>query len=94
MASGTSVVDFGAFPGKAQASVAVTGQATILAGSLVEAWISLTPTATHSADEHQVENYYISAGLVVAGVGFTIYMEARQPGKMLYGTWNVNWAWA
>lgn len=94
MASGTSVVDFGAFPGKAQASVAVIGQGAILSGSLVEAWISLTPTATHSADEHMVENYYISAGLVVAGVGFTIYMEARAPGSRLYGTWNVNWAWA
>lgn len=94
MPSGSAVVNFGAFPGSSQASVAVTGQGSILAGSLVEAWIKLTATADHSADEHMVENYYISAGNVVAGVGFTIYMEAKSPGTRLYGQWNVNWAWA
>ena len=37
MASGTATLDFGAFPGKTDASVAVTGQAAIVAGSLVVA---------------------------------------------------------
>jgi hypothetical protein len=33
-AQGQTTIDFGAFPGKSDASVAVTGQAAIVAGSL------------------------------------------------------------
>lgn len=72
-AQGTTTVDFGAFPGKSDASVAVTGQASIVAGSLVEAWMRLEATADHSADEHLLETVKVSAGLIVAGTGFTIY---------------------
>ena len=54
-------------------SFAVTGQATILAGSLVEAWIFPALTADHTADEHLLESFKVMAGNVVAGVGFTIY---------------------
>lgn len=72
-ASGTTTVNFGAFPGTSDTSVAITGQATILAGSLVEAWIFPAATADHTADEHLAETIKIVAGLVVAGVGFTIY---------------------
>ncbi len=72
-ASGTTTVNFGAFPGTSDTSVTVTGQATILAGSLVEAWIFPTATADHSADEHWLETIKVMAGNVVAGVGFTIY---------------------
>jgi hypothetical protein len=72
-AQGTTTVDFGAFPGKSDTSVAVTGQTTILAGSLVEAWIFPTATADHTADEHMVETLKVMAGSVVAGTGFTIY---------------------
>ena len=53
-AQGTAVLDFGAFPGKSDASVAVTGQAAIVAGSLVEAWIRPVDTADHTADEHML----------------------------------------
>ena len=70
---GTSVINFGAFPGASDASVAVTGQSGILAGSLVEAWIYPVATSDHSADEHNVETIKITAGNVVAGTGFTIY---------------------
>ncbi len=72
-ASGTTTVDFGAFPGKSDASVAVTGQTGIIAGSLVEAWIRPVATADHSADEHLVETIRVVAGNIVAGTGFTIY---------------------
>ena len=72
-AQGTTTVDFGAFPGKSDTSVTVTGQATILAGSLVEAWLSPVATADHTADEHLVETIKVIAGNVVAGTGFTIY---------------------
>ncbi len=38
-ATGKTTIDFGAFPGKSDTSVAITGQAAIIAGSLVEALI-------------------------------------------------------
>lgn len=72
-ATGTATVNFGAFPGSSDTSVTITGQATILSGSLVEAWIFPTATADHTADEHWVEGIRVMAGNVSAGVGFTIY---------------------
>ena len=72
-AQGTTTIDFGAFPGGSDASVTVTGQASILSGSLVEAWLFPAATADHSADEHVVESIKVMAGNVVAGTGFTIY---------------------
>lgn len=105
---GTTVVDFGAFPGKSDVSLAVTGQTSILSGSLVEAWVSLTATADHSSDEHQLEQLRVRAGAVSAGVGFTLYAScdsvlfepasaaSRVSGlsePRLYGQFNINWAW-
>jgi len=72
-ATGTTTVDFGAFPGKSDTSVAVTGQAAIVAGSIVNAWIRPDATADHSADEHLLETIRIIAGNIVAATGFTIY---------------------
>lgn len=71
--SGTATLDFGAFPGASDASVAVTGQTGILSNSLVEAWLFPADTANHLADEHWVETIQVRAGNVVAGTGFTIY---------------------
>jgi hypothetical protein len=79
-ASGTTTINFGAAPGTFEASVAVTGQGSILAGSLVEAWIMPTATADHSADEHLIDPPRIIAGTVSAGVGFTVYGYARETG--------------
>lgn len=72
-AQGTVTIDFGAFPGKSDASVAITGQTGIVAGSLVEAWLFPAATADHTADEHMVETLKISAGNIVASTGFTVY---------------------
>lgn len=72
-ASGITTIDFGAFPGASDASVAVAGQAGIVAGSLVEAWIRPVATADHSADEHMVETIRVIAANIVAATGFTIY---------------------
>ncbi len=72
-AQGTATLDFGAFPGASDASVAVTGQASIVAGSLVEAWIRPVDSADHTADEHMVETLKVFAGNIVAATGFTIY---------------------
>lgn len=96
-AIGQTEVNFGAFPGKTDASVAVA-DAAILAGSRVEAWIAPVATAEHTADEHLVETIKIIAGPPVAGVGFTIYglTTAQWCGHKshnLYGRFTVNWGW-
>lgn len=69
---GTATLDFGAFPGASDASVAVTGQAGIASSSKVMAWIFPADTPEHSADEHTVETLAVYAMDVVAGTGFTI----------------------
>jgi hypothetical protein len=130
-AQGTAVIDFGAFPGKSDASVDVTGQTGIIAGSLVEAWIRPVATAINDVDNHIFAPLRIVAANIVPGVGFTIYgwcdeqinepVIPEQPdyqirntgaaayatvafasesrgvtgGKamLLWGTYNVNWAW-
>jgi hypothetical protein len=74
-ATGTTTVNFGAFPGSSDTSVAVTGQASIVAGSIVSAWIRPVATADHTADEHWVETIEIAAGNISAGTGFTIYAK-------------------
>ncbi len=93
--SGTTTIDFGAFPGKTDTSTTVTGQAGILAGSLVGAWIRPVATADHSIDEHRVEALDVIADTIVAGTGFTIFGCIRQDGQAsrLYGSWTVAWAW-
>jgi len=92
-ASGTVELDFGPFPGKSDASVVVTGQAAIVANSLVEAWIRPVDTADHTADEHMVETMKVYAHSIVAGTGFTIsgfntsqIQEPAAPFKGVTGT--------
>jgi hypothetical protein len=60
-AQGTATLDFGAFPGKSDASVTVTGLTGIQPTSLVEAWLHPAATADHSADEHLVESIKVMA---------------------------------
>lgn len=103
---GVTSVNFGAVPGQGDTSVAVTGQANILAGSTVNAWVIATATADHSADEHWVDAPLITVGNIVPGVGFTIYARAPGPAggqdskaggdagaPAAYGAWTVGWSW-
>lgn len=93
-AQGTGLLDFGAFPGKSDTSLAITGEASILAGSLVEAWVLPAATVDHTADEHIVEQLEVIAGSIVAGTGFTVYGVSRGSGDVrLYGKFNVGWVW-
>jgi len=71
--SGLTTVDFGA--GGVSASTVITGQAGILAGSMVKAWIAAIPTPDHSADEHWLETISVMAGNIIPGTGFTIYAK-------------------
>jgi hypothetical protein len=75
---GTSTVDFGAFPGSSNTSLAVTGQDAIAADATVTAYIYPTATADHTADEHLVDSPIVFAGTVIAGTGFTLY-AVRDP---------------
>ncbi len=88
-AAGNAIVNFGA--GSDTAQVSVTGQAGLLATSIVSAWIPGIASAEHSADEHIVEEIQASAHSIVASTGFTI--TARTRNKPLTGQWTVAWAW-
>ncbi len=91
-ATGTALLDFGAFPGASDAAVVVTGQTGIVSGSYVEAWLRPEATADHSADEHWVEAIKVVAGNIVAGTGFTIYGITEYKTRR-YGQWIVAWVW-
>jgi len=93
MATGNATLDFGAFPGSSDTSVAVTGQTGITTSSFVEAWLVPTATADHSADEHVVETIKVIAGNIVNGTGFTIYGVNTGNNSSIYGTWSVSWVW-
>lgn len=71
-AQGTTTIDFGAYPGSSDATATVTGQASILSGSLCEAWLWPIDSVDHLADEHMVETIKVYAHNVIAGTGFTI----------------------
>lgn len=93
-AIGTSTLSFGASPGSSEASVAVTGQGSILATSKVEAFImGDDTTASHTAADHRYAAALIglSCGTPAVGTGFTIY--GRCLDKM-EGDIAVRWVWA
>ncbi len=76
--SGTTTVDFGAFPGKTDVTASIAGQASIVAGSVIAAWVVATATADHSVDEHWCDPPVVRAGSIVAATGFTIYARVRE----------------
>jgi hypothetical protein len=75
---GTGEIDFGAHPGSSKASLVITGQAAITAGSVIEAWVVAKDTVDHSADEHLVDTPRLICGAIVLGTGFTIYAMPRE----------------
>lgn len=100
---GTVDLDFGAFPGASEASVAITGQTSISSTSYAEAWIEGgTATSDHSTDEHNIEPIQLRCGPRSNGVGFTIFgvnaNNLTEPGigvgTRLHGKFKVNWVWS
>ena len=93
-AQGTATIDFGAFPGSNEASIAVTGQGSILATSKAEAYVmGGDTTSDHTADDHK---YFaalvgLSCGTPSAGSHFEIH--ARSTEKLM-GTFALRWVWA
>ena len=93
MATGTATIDFGAAPGANEASIAVTGQGSIAAGSVVEAFVMASDTTTdHTANDHKYLPSFadFTCGDVIAGTGFTIHGRAYEK---LNGTFQLRWAW-
>jgi len=106
---GTTTIDFGAFPGKTDATVTVMGQAAIVSGSLCEGWLIPVATADHSEDEHRLAPMKVRAGPPTAGSGFPIFCVVEdnpgtgirdlksgaiaKDGLRLYGLYTLAWAW-
>lgn len=100
---GTTIIDFGAFPGAFEATVTITGQAGIDSSKLLEAWVIDTATVDHGTDEHHIDPPRVMAGSIVPGVGFTIFGYADQrygsfgvqtdQAPRLYGKYSVAWVW-
>jgi len=91
-ATGNLTLDFGAAPGTNIAETTVTGQASILGTSGVEAYMmGLDTTATHNAVEHAIAPIKLSCTAIVPGTGFTIQGISEW---RLTGTFVVRWVWA
>jgi len=88
-AQGTVTVDFGT--GKLDTNAVVTGQASILSGSLVEGWLSGAATSNNLNDAGFADPLDVFAGDIVAGTGFTVYVMCRNGSA--FGQYVVNWVW-
>lgn len=93
MPTGTAVLDFGSTPTDV-ASVVVTGQPGIVAGSFAEAFFMREATGDNAVEEHEqaAVNCPLVCGSIVAGTGFTIYARTLQNTILGKGTFNVKWA--
>lgn len=90
-ATGTATIDFGT--GSNEASVAVTGQASILSTSKADAFVMADDTSTsHTASDHRYLETFasLSCGTPTDATGFTIYARSHQK---LTGTWTIRWVW-
>lgn len=84
---GTNTINFGT--GALDASIDITGQATILTSNLVEAWPAIPNSG--SDDTVWVDGIQCYAGKIINGVGFTIWAKPLL-GKA-FGNVTVNWVW-
>lgn len=88
---GNTTVDFGAFPGAAQARTTISGQGSILTTHAVEAWVRCEASADHSAEEHGIEDFEVQAQSIAAASGFTVVVRPRV--GRCYGIYNISWVW-
>lgn len=86
---GTAVIDF-TLQGKDSATVTVLN-ATVVATSVINVFLSHIGTSTNDADEHFVETTIPKITKIVPGVSFDITMTLEDAG-LLFGTWLVNWS--
>jgi hypothetical protein len=106
--SGSTTINFGAFPGAPAAQVDVTGQTGFVASSPLEAWLLPIATADHSIDEHMIEEMTVRAHWIADG-SFRIVAIAdprQQQTRLseapnlnqaqkntLFGQFSIGWAW-
>lgn len=91
---GTETIDFGAFPGSNEASIAVTGQTGISGTSKAEAYVMADDTTSdHTAADHRYFSALVglTCGTPSAGTGFTIYARSTEK---IQGTFALRWVWA
>jgi len=91
-AQGTATLNFGATPID-EATIAVTGQAGIIAGSHVEAFFMRETATGNGVEEHEAMAIYcpLTVGSIIAGTGFTIY--ATMLAGFATGQFAVRWVW-
>lgn len=95
---GTTLLDFGAYPGANEVSLAVSGQTGFVSTSAVEAWVFPAATTNHSADEHRIEEIDVAAVYTTDGTltlyGRNMALGSRsRNGHNLYGKFNIGWVW-
>lgn len=91
---GNTTISFGVDPGHNEANSIVTGVTNISTTSKVEAYVMASDTTpTHTANDHRYFSTLagISCGDVVAGVGFTVYVNSVHK---LTGDFNVRYVWS
>ena len=91
---GTATINFGTAPGTSIASVVVTGQAAIGAGSRIKVWFQGDTTADHNSYEHMLimpSAVSLVAGDISNGVGFTIYASTE---LRITGNIACRWEWS
>lgn len=92
--TGTATINFGAHPGSNEASIAIGGQADILASSKAESWVMADDTTNdHTASDHKYipQLASFSCGTPTAATGFTIYGRSIHK---LTGTFSLRWVWS
>jgi hypothetical protein len=92
-ADGAVALDFGAWPGTHETSVAITGQGDIAEDASVEARLSAEASGDHTAADAAYAALFIAltCSPPTAGDGFTVYARSSQP---FTGTFRVQWTWS
>lgn len=91
--TGTATMNFGIGDGASdlpQSSVVITGQAWVLSGSIISAWVAAVATADHDVDEVVAENISCYVGTIIPGTGFTIYGQVDEGST--FGDFIINWS--
>jgi len=77
----------------AEATVAITGQTSILSTSKCMAWIQGATTASNNETDHLFGgvSFKITCGIPTAGTGFTIYVTSTA--GLCDGYFKIQWQW-
>ena len=94
-AQGTTTLDFGA--GATDKYLDITGQAGILAGSVVSADLLVADSTNNKAEDHALVNAKVRAGAITAGVGLRVrsfsFDAGFQPMAVLGESFRLSVGW-